>query len=137
MLRFVGLTAVTVRGAHVIPRERLRVTPRAGSIERARAAQSSASGTVTLVFGVVPERDRCGVPIDISAPVGVPGRGDRRERARRGAARRRPLAVRVRCIRAQFFAATSVCTTWVVPGVTFEVMPATVLYVPAFLLDAS
>ena len=31
----------------------------------------------------------------------------------------------------------SVCTTCVTPGVTFDVMPATDLYVPAFLLEAS
>ena len=63
-----------------------------------------------------------------AAGAGVP---DRRPAGARNARGRPEAAPRVRFGRG-YGVTVSVCTTCVVPGVTFEVMPATVLYVPAF-----
>lgn len=73
-LRFVRLAPVTVRGAHFLPREAVRVTLRAGSTERVRTTRTLPSGRFTVDFGLLREKDRCGTVITL---VAVGGRGDR------------------------------------------------------------
>ena len=66
-LRFVGLRPVAARGTNFLPTELVRVTLRAGALKRVRAVTSSASGTFTVSFGGVREKDRCGVAMSLVA----------------------------------------------------------------------
>ena len=73
-LRFVRLSPVTVRGAHFIPAETVRVTLRAGTVKRFRVTRTSAVGAFTVGFGFLRESDRCGTVMTLTA---VGGQGDR------------------------------------------------------------
>jgi len=73
-VRFVRMTPAKVRGAQFIPSESVRVTLRAGSVKRVRTTRASASGGFTVDFGLLREKDRCGVAMTLTA---VGGHGDR------------------------------------------------------------
>ena len=60
-VRLVDLSPVKVRGAHFVPREQVRVTWRAGGAKRVRTTHTSAAGGFTVDFGMLREKDRCGV----------------------------------------------------------------------------
>jgi hypothetical protein len=72
-LRFLDLTPVKVRGTSFVPRERVKLTLRAGADKRTRTVRTTAAGTFVADFGRLRERDRCSGLLAVTA---VGGRGD-------------------------------------------------------------
>ena len=73
-VRFSSLVPVSVRGAHFVPGEHVRVTLFAGKTRKARTATSTAHGVFTLAFGTITRDDRCSSSLSV---VAVGARGDR------------------------------------------------------------
>jgi hypothetical protein len=73
-VRFASLVPVSVRGAHFVPGEHVRVTLLAGKTRKARTATATARGVFTLAFGTIAHEDRCSGSMSL---VALGARGDR------------------------------------------------------------
>jgi hypothetical protein len=73
-LRFLDLTPAKVRGTSFMPREKVKLTLRAGTDRRTRTVRATAAGSFTADFGRLRERDRCSGLLAVTA---VGARGDR------------------------------------------------------------
>ena len=149
-LRFLNLTPATVRGTHFVPREQVKVTLRAGTDTRMRTVRATAAGAFIVDFGRLREQDRCSGSVAVTAVGrarrprrlqaagdGLPGDGERAVPLEEHEGPPGGGPSKAGGMRPAYVVTLSVFTTCVVPGVTFEVMLACDLYVPACLLEAS